>query len=140
PTNADAIGRIPVTPAEAMRRAMASSPVSNTPASRSTVQAAMQARSSVYAPKPLAAGNGRIPVNLVHPVRPLAATRQAMPPGSSVQLRLIYPRSLPAFHSETRTEDQLHDTFVRIIRDDLPAAQQIDAAIEAGETADAVRL
>jgi hypothetical protein len=61
--------------------------------------------------------------------RPAAAM-----PVAVVQPRLVSPRSGQPFQTETRTVDQLHDIFVRIVRNDYDAAHQIDQAIDNHET------
>ncbi len=63
-------------------------------------------------------------------VGPPAAAR----PVAVVQPRLVSPRFGQPFQTETRTVDQLHDIFVRTVRNDFDAAHQIDQAIDNHET------
>jgi hypothetical protein len=55
-------------------------------------------------------------------------------PVAVVQPRLVSPRFGQPIQTETRTVDQLHDTFVSIVRNDYDAAHQIDQAIDNHET------
>ena len=64
----------------------------------------------------------------------LVGSPAAARPVAVVQPRLVSPRFGQPFQTETRTVDQLHDIFVRTVRNDFDAAHQIDQAIDNHET------